>query len=91
MIEESKKEQTAYNKVGKWKMITGASLQRLINLKKIEAERKTSVTRPQVQKGNSFGSVFEKDYKFYSDVGIKDKTKDHKDKPRHLEDVSSLS
>ena len=42
MIEESKKEQTAYNKVGKWKMITGASLQRLINQKKIEAERKAS-------------------------------------------------
>ena len=90
MIEESKKEQTAYNKVGKWKMITGASLQRLINLKKIEAERKTSVTRPQVQKGNSFGSVFEKDYKF-EDVVKKDKTNYHKDKPRHLEDVYSLS
>ena len=91
MIEESKKEQTAYNKVGKWKMITGASLQRLINLKKIEAERKTSVTRPQVQKGNSFGSVFDKDYKFDNDAVKKDKIKDQKCKPRYSEDVSSLS
>ena len=83
-----------YIEMGKWKLITGTSLQKKILQKKIEDKRKTTETKQaqesEASKGKSVASHF-KNYKFDNDVAKKDKTNDNECKPREFEDASGLS